>query len=41
MTLIAIIPLPLMAFALNRLGKKTHDSFKASQAAFSDLNDKL
>lgn len=41
MTLIAIIPLPLMAFALNRLGKKTHDSFKASQAAFSDLNNKV
>lgn len=39
MTLVAIIPLPLMTFALNRLGKKTHDSFKGSQAAFSDLNN--
>lgn len=41
MTLVAIIPLPLMAYATNRLGKKTHESFKASQAAFSDLNNKV
>lgn len=39
MTIVAVIPLPIMAFALNRLGKKTHESFKDSQAAFSDLNN--
>lgn len=41
MTLVAIIPLPFMAFATSRLGRKTHESFKASQAAFSDLNNKV
>ena len=41
MTLIAVIPLPLMAFATSRLGRKTHESFKQSQAAFSELNNKV
>lgn len=41
MTLIAIIPLPFMALATSRLGRKNHDSFKASQAAFSELNNKV
>ncbi|MFC3932116.1 ABC transporter ATP-binding protein [Streptococcus dentapri] len=41
MTLIAIIPLPLMVLATSRLGRKNHESFKASQAAFSDLNNKV
>ncbi|MGT2929907.1 ABC transporter ATP-binding protein [Streptococcus dentasini] len=41
MTLIAIIPLPLMAFATSRLGRKNHESFKGAQAAFSDLNNKV
>lgn len=41
MTLIAIIPLPLMAYATSRLGRKTHKAFGQSQAAFSDLNNKV
>lgn len=41
MTLVAIIPLPLMSLATSRLGRKTHESFKRSQAAFSELNNKV
>lgn len=41
MTLIAIIPLPFMAYATSRLGRKTHKAFGQSQAAFSDLNNKV
>ena len=41
MTLVAIIPLPLMALATSRLGRKTHESFKRSQAAFSERNNKV
>ncbi|MCB4967048.1 ATP-binding cassette domain-containing protein [Streptococcus mutans] len=41
MTLVAIIPLPLMALATSRLGRKTHENFKRSQAAFSELNNKV
>ncbi|MBM7635441.1 ABC transporter ATP-binding protein [Streptococcus saliviloxodontae] len=41
MTLVAIIPLPFMALATSRLGRKTHTAFGASQAAFSELNNKV
>lgn len=41
MTLVAIIPLPFMAYATSRLGRKTHKAFGASQAAFSELNNKV
>ncbi|KHD45230.1 ABC transporter ATP-binding protein [Streptococcus hongkongensis] len=41
MTLIAVLPLPLMAYATSRLGRKTHKAFGESQAAFSDLNNKV
>ncbi|WP_159548803.1 ABC transporter ATP-binding protein [Streptococcus halichoeri] len=41
MTLIAVLPLPLMAYATSRLGRKTHQAFAQSQAAFSDLNNKV
>ncbi len=41
MTLVAIIPLPLMAYATSRLGRKTHKAFGQSQAAFSELNNKV
>lgn len=41
MTLIAIIPLPFMAYATSRLGRKTHKAFGQSQAAFSELNNKV
>ncbi|MEQ9810251.1 ABC transporter ATP-binding protein [Streptococcus jiangjianxini] len=41
MTLVAIIPLPFMAYATSRLGRKTHKAFGQSQAAFSELNNKV
>ncbi|MGT2926631.1 ABC transporter ATP-binding protein [Streptococcus cuniculipharyngis] len=41
MTLIAIIPLPFMAFATNRLAKKMHESFKHANEAFSELNNSV
>ncbi|MGT2828430.1 ABC transporter ATP-binding protein [Streptococcus hillyeri] len=41
MTLIAVLPLPFMALATSRLGRKNHESFRQSQAAFSDLNNKV
>lgn len=41
MTLIAILPLPFMAYATSRLGRKTHKAFGESQAAFSELNNKV
>lgn len=40
LTLVAIIPLPLLAVAARRLGMKLHAAFSESQAAFSRLNDK-
>ncbi len=40
LTLIALIPLPLLAVAARVLGSKMHDAFKDSQEAFSNINDK-
>ena len=41
MTLVTILPLPFMAYATSRLGRKTHKAFGESQAAFSELNNKV
>lgn len=41
LTLIAIIPLPLLAVTSRVLGKKLHLRFRDAQAAFSHLNDKV
>ncbi len=41
MTLVAILLLPFMAYATSRLGRKTHKAFGESQAAFSELNNKV
>lgn len=41
MTLVAVIPLPFMAYATSRLGRKTHQAFGKTQAAFSELNNKV
>ena len=41
MTLVAILPLPFMAYVTSRLGRKTHKAFGESQAAFSELNNKV
>jgi ATP-binding cassette subfamily B protein len=40
LTLIALIPLPLLAFTSRILGSKLHDAFRDSQEAFSNINDK-
>lgn len=40
LTLIALIPLPLLAVMARVLGTKLHESFRAAQEAFSSMNDK-
>lgn len=40
LTLLALIPLPLLAVMSRVLGTKMHDAFYESQAAFSTINDK-
>ncbi|EUJ32825.1 hypothetical protein MFLO_06019 [Listeria floridensis FSL S10-1187] len=40
LTLIALLPMPLMVISTSVLGKKLHDRFHGAQAAFSKLNDK-
>lgn len=40
LTLIALIPFPLLALLSSKLGNKMHEAFKDSQGAFSKLNDK-
>lgn len=40
LTLIALLPLPLLAVMSRVLGTKLHDAFKEAQEAFSDINDK-
>ncbi|MEZ8141827.1 ABC transporter transmembrane domain-containing protein [Enterovibrio sp. FF113] len=39
LTLLALAPMPVMAFMVNRFGTQLHHRFSASQAAFSDLSD--
>jgi len=41
LTLIAILPLPFMAWGTSLIGRKNHESFKAAQEAFSNLNNKV
>lgn len=40
LTLIALLPMPVMAFFIKRYGDRLHDRFKLAQAAFSSLNDR-
>lgn len=40
LTLLALIPLPLLAVTSRILGSKLHDAFRESQEAFSSINDK-
>lgn len=40
LTLITVVPFPLLAVVSRYLGKKIHVAFRASQAAFSRLNNK-
>lgn len=41
LTLICLIPLPIMAIATNYYGTLLHKTFHKAQAAFSSLNDKV
>lgn len=41
LTLIAVIPLPILAVASRVLGRKLHVLFRDAQAAFSQLNNKV
>ena len=41
LSFIAILPLPFMAYAVNKLGDKNYESFKETQESFSDLNSKV
>ena len=40
LTLIALIPMPIMAITTSYYGKLLHSRFREAQGAFSDLNDK-
>ncbi|MCD1023661.1 ABC transporter ATP-binding protein [Enterococcus sp. SMC-9] len=40
LTLIALLPLPLLAVTSRVLGTKLHDAFRDAQEAFSNINDK-
>lgn len=40
LTIVALLPLPFLAWGAQKLGDRLHDSFNDSQAAFSRLNNK-
>lgn len=39
LTLLALLPMPIMALVIKRYGDQLHNRFKLAQAAFSSLND--
>ncbi|VXC51985.1 putative fused ATPase and permease component of metabolite transporter [Enterobacterales bacterium 8AC] len=39
LTLLSLIPMPIMAIAIKHYGDQLHERFKSAQAAFSSLND--
>ncbi|RSD29249.1 ABC transporter ATP-binding protein [Mesobacillus subterraneus] len=41
LTLVSIIPLPIMALLINIYGKRIHSKFTAAQDAFGELNDRV
>lgn len=41
LTVAALLPMPVMAYATSRYGNILHRRFEKAQAAFSDLNDKV
>lgn len=41
LTLVVLIPMPIMAYATSKYGEKLHKRFEIAQAAFSDINDKV
>lgn len=40
LTLLALVPMPIMALVIHRYGDLLHERFKVAQAAFSSLNDR-
>lgn len=40
LTLLALLPMPIMALVIKRYGDQLHERFKLAQAAFSVLNDR-
>ncbi|MGL5484630.1 MAG: ABC transporter transmembrane domain-containing protein, partial [Aeromonas veronii] len=40
LTLVSLLPLPVMAYFMNRFGTQIYTQFKAAQGAFSKLNNK-
>lgn len=40
LTLLALLPMPIMALVIKRYGDLLHERFKVAQAAFSSLNDR-
>ncbi|WP_172372903.1 ABC transporter ATP-binding protein [Sporosarcina jiandibaonis] len=41
LTLAAILPLPILAFIMQYLGKKIHERYMVAQKSFGDLNDNV
>ncbi|WLR57719.1 ABC transporter transmembrane domain-containing protein [Mesobacillus subterraneus] len=41
LTLVSIIPLPIMAYLVNIYGKRIHSKFTSAQDAFGELNDRV
>jgi len=41
LTFVAILPLPILAFIMQVLGKKIHERYMTAQQAFGDLNDNV
>lgn len=39
LTILALLPMPMMAFLVNRFGRRLHHTFTESQAAFSELSE--
>jgi ATP-binding cassette, subfamily B, multidrug efflux pump len=41
LTLVSLIPLPIIAFAMTKYGKVVHQRFTLAQDAFGDMNDRV
>ncbi|MCC5891424.1 ABC transporter transmembrane domain-containing protein [Exiguobacterium sp.] len=41
LTLAALLPMPLLAWSMNKLGRQIHARFTAAQDAFGDMNDQV
>ena len=41
LTLLSLLPLPVIAVAMSYYGRQLHERFEKAQAAFSDINDRV